>query len=112
VSGRTEDLVKNLFAEIPDELQEELLETLVNTGAVQIQRIVSRGHTTPADDWYDQDTNEFVILLKGAARLGFRDGRSITLGPGDWLEIPAHQQHRVTWTDERVETVWLAVHYA
>jgi len=104
--------MKNLFSNIPDDLPHELFETLVKTDVVDIQRIVSRGHTTPGGDWYDQNTNEFVVLLKGAARLEFRDGRLATLCPGDWLLIAAHEQHRVVWTDEDVETVWLAVHYA
>jgi cupin 2 domain-containing protein len=33
------------------------------------------------------------------------------VGPGDWLEILAHRKHRVAWTDETAETVWLAIHY-
>ena len=103
--------MKNLFTDIPEDLPDELFKTLVNTSSVHIQRIVSRGHTTAADDWYDQDTNEFVVLLKGAARLEFTDGRVLKLGPGDWLQIPAHDRHRVAWTDETVETVWLVVHY-
>ncbi len=75
--------MKNLFTDIPDDLPEELFEDLVNTDSVRIQRIISRGHTTRDMDWYDQDTNEFVVLLKGAARLEFRDGRQTELGPGD-----------------------------
>lgn len=104
--------MKNLFTDVPDELPDELFETLVKTDVVQIQRIISRGHITLEGDWYDQETNEFVVLLKGAAKLEFMDGRSTTLGPGDWLQIPAHEKHRVAWTAGDVETVWLAVHYA
>jgi len=104
--------MKNIFTDIPDKLPNELIETLVKTSAVQIKRIVSMGHITPEDDWYDQDTNEFVVLLKGAARLEFMDGRSTTLGAGDWLQIPAHEKHKVAWTAVDVETIWLAIHYA
>jgi len=111
VSLSTIIAMKNLFTDIPSDLPDELFETLVNTAPIQIQRIVSKGHTTAEHDWYNQDTNEFVVLLKGAARLEFMDGRLISLGPGDWLQIPAHEKHRVAWTDEAVETVWLAVHY-
>jgi len=104
--------MKNLFTDIPAHLPDELFETLVKTDSVHVQRIVSKGHTTAKNDWYDQQTNEFVLLLKGAARLEFSDGRLVTMGPGDWLQIPARKKHRVAWTDEAVETVWLAVHYA
>ena len=101
----------NLLANLPDELPDERFETLVETGAVRIERIVSRGHASPAVGWYDQDRAEWVLLVRGAARLAFDDGREVELGPGDWLEIPAHRKHRVAWTDPDTETVWLAVHY-
>ena len=103
--------MKNLLQNIPESLPEELFETLVKTGTVHIERIVSRGHTSPEEGWYDQDKNEFVLLLKGAARLEFEDGRVIELEAGDCLEIAPHQRHRVAWTDRAGETVWLAVFY-
>jgi cupin 2 domain-containing protein len=101
----------NLFSEIPGDLPEELCETLVERDAVRVERIVSRGHVTPPGTWYDQDRHEWVLLLRGAARLAFADGREVALAPGDWLEIAAHQRHRVAWTDPQQDTVWLAVHY-
>lgn len=101
----------NLFTKLPAELPEEFFETLVRSDAVHIERIVSRGHASPADGWYDQDRNEWVMVVQGAARLAFEDGREVHMGRGDWLEIPAHQKHRVAWTDPDQETVWLAVHY-
>jgi cupin 2 domain-containing protein len=52
-----------------------------------------------------------VLLLKDAARLEFEDGREVSMGPGDWLEIPVHHKHRMVWTRADAETVWLAVHY-
>ena len=102
----------NLFLEIPDDLPVELFTPLVDSDAVRIERIVSRGHATPPGEWYDQDRHEWVLLLRGAARLAFADGREVTLAAGDWLEIPAHARHRVSWTDPDQDTVWLAVHYA
>jgi cupin 2 domain-containing protein len=102
----------NLFHTIPADLPAELFDTLLENGFVRIERIVSRGHATPAGQWYDQDRHEWVLLLQGAARLAFADGRELELAPGDWLEIPARQRHRVAWTDPAQDTVWLAVHYA
>jgi cupin 2 domain-containing protein len=101
----------NLFDSVPDKLPAELLENLVDAGNVRIERIVSRGHVTPAGEWYDQDENEWVVLLDGAARLSFEDGREVSMAPGDWLDIPAHARHRVSWTDPECATVWLAVFY-
>jgi cupin 2 domain-containing protein len=103
--------MENLFLDIPGTLPAELLETLIETGSVRIERIVSRGHVTPAGQWYDQERNEWVALLRGAARLAFADGREVTMAAGDWLEIPRRQRHRVAWTDPGQDTVWLAVHY-
>lgn len=100
----------NLFDRIPAELPEELFETLIRTEAVHIERIVSRGHATPEGEWYDQEHDEWVLLVQGAAQLVFDDGREVAMGPGDWLEIPARCRHRVAWTDPDQETVWLAVH--
>jgi len=101
----------NLLTNIPQNLPTELFERLVSTGAIHIERIVSKGHASPAEGWYDQDHNEWVAVIRGAARLAFEDGREVNMGPGDWIEIPARCQHRVAWTDPDVETVWLAVHY-
>jgi cupin 2 domain-containing protein len=103
--------VKNLLSDNPIDLPEELFETLARGDAVHIERIVSRGQVTPAGEWYDQKRNEFVLLVQGAARLEYADGRQADLGPGDWLDIPAHEKHRVAWTDPQQDTVWLAVHY-
>ena len=99
------------IANILDNLPEDLFETLVKNDHVHIERITSKGHTTPEEGWYDQDMNEFVLPVKGAARLEFEDGHVVNMGAGDWLEILAHQRHRVAWTDEEVETVWVGVHY-
>jgi len=103
--------MKNLLRKIPDGLPEELFETLVETGTVHIERIVSRGHASPENGWYDQDRNEFVLLIQGGARLEFEDRRQVDMGPGDWLEIPAHVKHRVAWTADAGPTIWLAVHF-
>ena len=73
-------------------------------------RIASLGQADPEGRWYDQAEAEFVLLLAGAARLGFADGTERDLAPGDWAVIPARCRHRVAWTDPARETLWLAVH--
>ena len=103
--------MKNLFENIPTDLPEEHFQALVHSDSVRIERIVSRGHVSPVKGWYDPDDNEFVLILEGAACLEFADGRRREMGPGDWLVIPAHEKHRVAWTDPERDTVWLAVHY-
>ena len=103
--------MKNLLRNIPENLPNELFQTLVLSDPVHIERIVSKGHSTPLGEWYDQDKNELVLLLKGAARLEFADGDETEMTPGDCLEIPAHRKHRVAWTTPETETIWLAIHY-
>jgi cupin 2 domain-containing protein len=101
----------NIFASIPSSLNSELLETLVADGALRIERIVSRGHSSPETGWYDQEQDEWVLLVSGAAMIAYEDGTLTELGAGDYLLIPANTRHRVSWTDPDVDTVWLAVHY-
>ena len=85
---------------------------LAERPGVRIERIVSTGQASPPGFWYDQDWGEWVVLLSGAARLRFADeDEPRHLGPGDWVDIPAHCRHRVEWTDPDQPTVWLAVHY-
>jgi cupin 2 domain-containing protein len=35
----------------------------------------------------------------------------VHLSAGDYVNIEAHERHRVEWTREDIETVWLAVFY-
>ncbi len=101
----------NLLADIPEDLPEELVQSLLGTPGVRIERIVSLGHASPDGFWYDQDWHEWVLLLAGAARLRFDGEGPIDLRPGSFVNIPAHARHRVEWTDPTQPTVWLAVHY-
>jgi len=103
--------LKNIFDEIPSHLENELFQTLATSETVTIERIVSRGHSSPVSQWYDQDKNEWVIVLKGSALLIFEDESTVTLKKGDFIDIPAHTKHKVAWTEPNEETVWLAVHY-
>jgi cupin 2 domain-containing protein len=103
--------LRNLFTEIPSELPEELVQTLLRAPGLRIERIVSLGHASPEGFWYDQENGEWVALLAGAARLRFEGGESIELRPGAFVNIPAHARHRVEWTSPDGPTVWLAIHY-
>jgi len=101
-----------LFTSLPRELPEELFDTLAVARGVKIERIVSRGHASPKDFWYDQDTDEFVLLVQGRAGLCIEgEPGTVVLEPGDYLVIKAGVRHRVEWTDQEAETIWLAVHY-
>ncbi len=104
--------MNNLFCHLPTELPSELIESLVEKPGVRIERIVSHGQVTAAGEWYDQEDNEWVIVLRGRARLRLEgNDQTLEMGPGDYLDIPAHQRHRVEWTDTDEPTIWLAVFY-
>ena len=103
----------NLFANIAAQASEEEIAVLAEEAGVRIERIVSTGQASPPGFWYDQASTEWVVLLMGEAVLRFESvPEPRLLGPGDWLEIPAHARHRVEWTDTERPTVWLAVHFA
>ena len=102
----------NIFLNTPSTISEEIFEAIVTTNEVKIERIISKGHVSPKDSWYDQSNSEWVMVLQGSAKLRFRENDEvIELYPGDHLNIPPHVKHRVEWTDPDQETIWLAVHY-
>lgn len=103
--------MKNLFTALPKNLESEVFETLVKHEHVQIERIISNGQSSPESGWYDQETHEWVVVLKGEAKLGFVSGAELHLQAGDYINIPAHTRHRVNWTPQDTETIWLAIHY-
>ena len=91
-------------------MPKELVQILIRAANVRIERIVSHGHASPADFWYDQAQYEWVIVLKGTARLQFEDG-VVEMKVGDFINIPSFRKHRVDWTTPDEPTVWLGVRY-
>ena len=100
----------NLFAAIPDKLDKELIEVLLQSDNIKVERIVSKGHTSPETGWYDQHQNEWVVIIKGEALITF-ENKEINLKEGGYINIPAHTKHKVSWTHPQLETIWLAIHY-
>jgi cupin 2 domain-containing protein len=100
----------NLLTDLPRHLPDELITTLLEVANVRIERIVSHGHASPEGFWYDQDQHEWVVVLKGAARLRFED-ETVEMKSGDFMNIPAHTKHQIEWTTPNDSTIWLAVHY-
>jgi cupin 2 domain-containing protein len=102
----------SLLTQLPKELPDELVTSLVSSAALRIERIVSRGHVSPPGFWYDQAEHEFVLVVQGQARIHLEGRDEVTLESGGWLCIPAHLKHRVSYTVPDVDTIWLAVFYA
>lgn len=87
----------------------EILEILAD-GSAKIERIISQGQITPENTWFDQDQDEWVVLLQGKSTILFEENNEIQLNTGDYLLIPAHQKHRVTYTSTSPACIWLAIH--
>lgn len=103
-------MVTNIFDLAGQTLDREVFETLCETDQLSLERIISAGQTTPPDQWYDQPRDEWVLLLQGEAQLTYEDGRTIDLKAGDYLLIPAHHKHRVSYTSSDPACIWLAIH--
>ncbi len=101
----------NIFDSLPQNLSAEFFEDIIRSSTVRIERIISKGHSSPESEWYDQDENEWVMVVEGNASLEFEDGSKVNLSEGDYINIPAHVKHKVAWTDPNVITAWLAVFY-
>ncbi|MEO9935374.1 cupin domain-containing protein [Rhodopirellula bahusiensis] len=101
----------NLFDDVPSDLPSELVDVLAEGQSVRIERIISTGHKTEPGTWYDQDQAEWVVVLRGEAKLSFDDGEITTMKMGDHILIPAHRRHRVEWTTPNEPTLWLAVFF-
>jgi cupin 2 domain-containing protein len=103
---------QNLFSNVPNSLKNEVFETLLKTDHCILERIISSGQQTDPGEWYDQNTDEWVILLHGGAGLLFEGEREVrVMHPGDYVHIPAYHRHRVEWTEAGQKTIWLALHY-
>ena len=101
----------NMLSNLPDSLPSEVIEDLVKTESLRIERILSHGHSSPEQGWYDQTENEWVMVLKGQGVIEFQDGETKTLSEGDFVNIDAGVKHKVVSTHPDEITVWLAIFY-
>jgi cupin 2 domain-containing protein len=80
---------------------------VVRIGNVEVGQIVS-GVLGEAVT-YDQDHDEWALVLEGAAVLEV-GARRLELTAGDWVLLPAHVVHRLV--DTRPGTSWLTLRAA
>jgi cupin 2 domain-containing protein len=97
---------------LPDDKTAEQFHDLLKRPGLRIERIVSNGQSSPPGFWYDQPHGEWVLVLRGEARLAFDgDAEPVILKSGEFIDIAPHRRHRVEWTHPSEPTVWLAIHY-
>ncbi|MBF0216126.1 MAG: cupin domain-containing protein [Candidatus Omnitrophica bacterium] len=102
--------VHNIYTNLSPTKGKEVFEKLAGKKGLRIERITSLGQSTPAGKWLKSKKNEWVILLKGKAKLRFRTAdRIIDMDPGDYIFIPDGVAHRVDWTTPKEKSVWVAV---
>ncbi|MEZ5197619.1 MAG: cupin domain-containing protein [Bacteroidales bacterium] len=89
---------------------QEVFESILKTRDLTIERIVTSKPYDNPGDWYDQENDEWVLLIQGEASLEFSNNEVITLIPGDYILIPAHKKHRVKRSSEEPKCIWLAIH--
>ena len=88
------------------DLTDEVFEVLHQAGGAVVERIVSSGQ---ASQWFDQDHDEWVMVLSGSADLEYANGATVHISAGQGLVIPASVRHRVVRTAR--PTIWVAVHF-
>lgn len=101
--------MRNIYDNIEIASKEEVITPLLQHKNVTIERIVSSGQVTPEDKPYQQQHDEWVIVLQGEAILKL-ENRQITLNAGDSLLIPQNIRHWVTYTSTEPKVIWLVVH--
>lgn len=105
-------MIENLFTNLPSlSLDNEEFKTLLESDKIKIERIVSTGQNSPEDFWYEQEQNEWVIVLDGEAILSFENEDDVILKKGDFINIPSYKKHRVKSTIKNSYTIWLAIFY-
>jgi cupin 2 domain-containing protein len=80
-------------------------EEIARIGNVTVERITSSA--LPDCGEYDQAFDEWVMLVRGRARLEVA-GEVVSLNAGDHVLLPRHTKHRVLETT--AGALWLAVH--
>lgn len=106
--------MNNIFEHIPESIPEEIFESILDNSNIKVERIISKGHTSPENGWYDQEMNEWVLLLEGEAKIEFEDDQNaiVTLIKGSYLFIPKNKKHKVIYTSVEPSCVWLAIFFS
>jgi cupin 2 domain-containing protein len=101
----------NIFSDIPSNLPNEIFDDIIVTDKLRVERILSKGQTSPSSGWHHQSESEWVIVLSGYGVIEYINGDRVTLKQGDYLKINANEKHRVIETSSDETTVWLAIFY-
>lgn len=101
----------NFFNSLNLKSNKEQFTELIKGRSFTAEKIISNGFKSPENKWMSEVNDEWVILLKGRAKLEFESGDIINLKSGDYLRIPAKTKHRVLYTSKKPFCYWLAIHF-
>ena len=79
---------------------------MLKADALVVEQILSGALTAPVE--YEQDEDEWVVLLAGRAKL-IVAGEDVELVAGEWLHLPAACKHTLVETEPG--SSWLAVRF-
>lgn len=88
----------------------EMVTILTEVAGGRVELIVSSGQTSPEGFMYDQDEDEWVMVLQGNAILEVED-ELYELGVGDSLMLTRRTKHRIAFTSSNPACLWLAVYW-
>ena len=86
-------------------LKNELFEVLLKQKNIEITHIVSSSNLTSKE--YDQNEDEFVLILEGEATLEINEEKKL-LKKGEYIFLPAHTKHKILSVKQN--THWLAIY--
>lgn len=101
--------LSNIFDVSSFNTTSEQFEELLLSDRFRLERIVSFGHPSPDSFWYEQEQDEWVMLIRGSAVIEYFDSTERVLNEGDYLILPHHVKHRVKSVS--YDAIWLALHY-
>jgi len=104
-SGNIYNIKNKLFSNT------EIFEDIFRNDNIKIERIVSTGGKTEDGIWLCDNKNEWVLLLQGKSEIVFENNNKIVLNGGDYVFIPSNTKHRVEYTSENPECIWIAVFF-
>ncbi|MDD2370094.1 MAG: cupin domain-containing protein [Sulfuricurvum sp.] len=96
--------IDNLYKGTKPTENYEIFSTLFHNETLKIESI--RSNMKRPGELYDQDQDEWVLLLEGEAQLEIAD-EIRNISPGDYLFLPKHTLHRVISTSENA--LWLCI---
>ncbi|MED7818545.1 MULTISPECIES: cupin domain-containing protein [unclassified Francisella] len=103
-----ENAKDNIYSVFPKFSDDEVFLDLLKYDNVHVEKIISYGQVTDLNKPYIQNYDEWVLVLKGKAKLRL-DTREYILEEGEHLLIPKDTKHWVTYTAN--PTIWLAIHF-